>query len=167
MNWDAIGAVAEIVGLVVVIASLIYVGKQIGQNNEMMRAESRNAIHEGHRQELFAVVQNPNLWRGFTNEDLDDDSIRLNMWLTACLRSREHEWFQLQSGALDQTAWDSYSGVIPIVLASDRARAWWDATKPAFDDEFVKSVDETLDDEVLNATHQRQQSALESHSQQS
>jgi len=160
MNWDAIGAIAEIIGVLAVVASLVYVAKQLGQNTDMMRAESRNAIHHGHQQELFTVVQHPDVWRGFSNEELDDDGVRLNMWLTACLRSREHEWFQLQHGALDQTAWDSYSGAVPIVLASERARAWWEASMSAFDREFVRAVNDLLDDESLNATHRRQLDAI-------
>ena len=32
MNWDAIGAVGEIIGAVVVIVTLLYVAKQIRQN---------------------------------------------------------------------------------------------------------------------------------------
>ena len=43
MNWDAIIAVAEIAGVIVVIASLIYVGVQIKQNTAIARA---TIVHE-------------------------------------------------------------------------------------------------------------------------
>jgi hypothetical protein len=33
MNWDAIGAIAGIIGVGLVIISLVYVGVQIGQSN--------------------------------------------------------------------------------------------------------------------------------------
>ena len=43
MNWDAISAVAEVIGVIAVIASLIYVGLQIRQNTTIARA---NIVHE-------------------------------------------------------------------------------------------------------------------------
>jgi hypothetical protein len=43
MNWDAVIAVSEIIGVVAVIASLIYVGAQIRQNTDIARA---TIVHE-------------------------------------------------------------------------------------------------------------------------
>ena len=40
MNWDAVGAVAEMVGAVAVVVSLIYVGAQIRQSNRLSRADT-------------------------------------------------------------------------------------------------------------------------------
>jgi len=43
MNWDAVGAISEIVGVVAIIASLIYVAIQIRQNTDIARA---TIVHE-------------------------------------------------------------------------------------------------------------------------
>ncbi len=43
MNWEAAGAIAEILGVIAVIGSLIYVGRQINQNTDIARA---NMVHE-------------------------------------------------------------------------------------------------------------------------
>jgi hypothetical protein len=43
VNWEAISAIAEVVGVIAVIASLIYVGLQVKQNTEIARA---NIVHE-------------------------------------------------------------------------------------------------------------------------
>ncbi len=43
MNWEAVGAIAEILGVIAVIGSLIYVGRQINQNTQIARA---NIVHE-------------------------------------------------------------------------------------------------------------------------
>ena len=129
MTLDQFANYAEIFGLLLVIASLVYVAQQLRQNANMVRAESRNAIHHSKQQEIFSVLQNPDVWRGMTGQELDDESIRHSMWLTASLRGREHEWFQFQSGALDESSWKSYSTAIPLVLKSERSRAWWGATK--------------------------------------
>ena len=38
MNWDAIGAIAELLGAVGVIASLVYLATQIRHSRDQMRA---------------------------------------------------------------------------------------------------------------------------------
>lgn len=38
MNWEAIGAVAEVCGAVAVIVTLVYLAVQVGQNNRLMEA---------------------------------------------------------------------------------------------------------------------------------
>ena len=153
MPLDQYAAIAEIVGVILVIASLIYVARQLRQNTEMLIAESRNSIIQQHMQELFSLVENPDIWRGISGQDLDDESVRLNNWLTAFSRAREHEWFQFKHRALDEASWASYSRAIPIVLSSDRAKAWWEAFRPGFDNEFAERVDELLQDETLNALY--------------
>ena len=49
MNWEAIGAVGEILGALAVFASLIYLARQIRQNTQMMKSTVR--------QQLAAVSQ--------------------------------------------------------------------------------------------------------------
>lgn len=40
MNWDAIGAIAEVVGVIAVVLSLIYVGFQVRQNTAQLRQDN-------------------------------------------------------------------------------------------------------------------------------
>jgi len=160
MTLELYASIAEIIGVILVIASLIYVARQLRQNAEMMRAESRNAIQNSKQRELFTIVQNPDIWRGFTGEDLDDESIRLSTWLVASLRAREHEWFQFRHGVLDESAWRSYSTAIPIVLASERSRAWWSGMKPVYDKGFAKIVDELLEDKSLSESGKKEADAM-------
>jgi len=42
MNWDAIGAVGEILGALAVFASLIYLALQIKQNTQSLRASAKH-----------------------------------------------------------------------------------------------------------------------------
>ncbi len=46
MNWDAIGAIADIVGVVLVIVSLVYLAMQVRQSNQMALAESERELLE-------------------------------------------------------------------------------------------------------------------------
>ena len=64
MTLEQWAYLAEIIGVILVIASLIYVAQQLRQNTEMMRAESRNAVHHSKQQELFTLMKYPEVWAG-------------------------------------------------------------------------------------------------------
>ena len=51
MNWDAIGAIAELLGAIGVIASLIYLATQIRQSREQM-GENTRALRAGTYQDF-------------------------------------------------------------------------------------------------------------------
>ena len=40
MNWDAISAIAEVVGVIAVVVSLVYVGLQVRQNTQQLRHDN-------------------------------------------------------------------------------------------------------------------------------
>jgi hypothetical protein len=153
MTLEQYAYLAEIVGVMFLIASLVYVGRQLQQNTEMMRAESRNSIQHNHQQEILTPVQYPEIWRGFTGEELSDEMIRVNGFLISSLRSREHEWIQYRNGALDKTSWTAFSKAIPLVLSSKHARSWWAATKTIYDTQFANMVDGMLEKENLQSVH--------------
>ena len=45
MNWDAIGAIAELLGAIGVIASLVYLATQIRHSREQMQENTRGPIY--------------------------------------------------------------------------------------------------------------------------
>ena len=160
MTLEQYAYIAEIIGVIFLIASLIYVGRQLHQNTETMRAESRNSIQHNHQQEILTPAHYPEIWRGFTGEELSDEKVRVNMWLTSSLRSREHEWIQYKNGALDKVAWEAFSKAIPLVLSSQPARLWWEASRVIYDPQFASGVDKLLEKENFQSVHVNQAAAL-------
>ena len=162
MTLEQYAYLAEIVGTFLIIASLVYVGRQLHQNTEMMKADSRNSIQQNHQQEILMNAHYPEIWRGFTLEEMPDQEIRVSMWLTASIRSREYEWIQYQNGALDGKSWEAFSKAIPLVLSSTKAQSWWNASRPIFDPEFANVVDELLTEHDFHSVHINQVNALAS-----
>ncbi len=66
MNWDAIGAVGEVVGGVAVIATLLYLAVQIRQNAQSVRNAASLSVNEG-----LAEI----------NRRLSNDSEFADLWL--------------------------------------------------------------------------------------
>ena len=58
MNWDAIGAIGDLVGGVAVIVSLVYVGLQMRQGNKISKSESLREL-ASEAKELFLWWSDP------------------------------------------------------------------------------------------------------------
>ena len=59
MNWDAIGALAELVGAIGVIASLAYLASQIRQNTNAMRGTAHESSVARNTQYALAIGSSP------------------------------------------------------------------------------------------------------------
>lgn len=94
MNWEAIGAAAELLGAIGVIATLVYLARQINQNTSTVRASAASSLTEANNSLSALLAQDAEINRLF--------------W--ACLRDRDSlsEAEQLRSDALIAT----YLGVI-------------------------------------------------------
>ena len=53
MNWEAIGAVGEIVGALGVLATLVYLATQIRENSRILGAASLQSVLDGPRDRYF------------------------------------------------------------------------------------------------------------------
>ena len=77
MNWEAIGAISEVVGAIAVVLSLIYVATQIKQNTAASRSQSINQINSQYGALMSQVAMNGDLaqiYRKATDgEALDPD----------------------------------------------------------------------------------------------
>jgi len=56
VNWDAIGASAEVIGVVTILLSLIYVAVQIRQSNKIAQGEAERDLHHHWMQGLESLV---------------------------------------------------------------------------------------------------------------
>ena len=65
MNWEALGAIGELIGAVGVIASLIYVGLQVRQNTRSMRAATYDSLVRSNGEWLAPLIQDAGLAASF------------------------------------------------------------------------------------------------------
>jgi hypothetical protein len=152
MNWEAIGAIGEIVGAIAVVITLLYLSKQIVHSNLSARAQTRAATMQMAQNELHLVVQDPSLCAAWTKPELSfEDRVKLNYWLVACLKQRESEWISHRDGIIDDETFQAYSGVTTVVLGTERTRRWWEVQKDhgAMDPGFVRFVDKMLESAPL------------------
>ena len=147
MSLDQIANLAEIIGVTLVIASLIYVAKQLRQNTDAINAQTRQAVLVAAQAELFAVMENPDLVISIIRTELltPEEHIRLNSWLFAAFRAREFAWLQYKNGVIDETQWKTEIGVIQFIFDSQRLRDWWTTIgRVPYGTDFVDFVDSVI-----------------------
>jgi hypothetical protein len=106
MNWDAIGAIGEIVGAVAVLITLIYLAMQIRQNSDMQRAQTYQQMdHERgsyHRMAMENKEFRDALANAFSRQPLTLDEQRILYWFTVSqLRAYDNELYQHSNGMIE------------------------------------------------------------------
>ena len=138
--------IAELISLAVITCTLVFIAIQVKQSADTMRSESRQAQINLDLALVSRIVEFPTIGRAFSQSETPtfEEKTQLMFWMIGQLRTREHEWLQYKSGALDKETWESYRGVIFFVLGTPRSRAFWDLTKAYFNPDFVKMVDDMM-----------------------
>jgi len=166
MNWDAIGAIAELLGAIGVIASLVYLATQIRQSREQLSQNTR-AVRANTYQESLLLRDNALLpvafdsatarlvLRGFAGqEELDaEEALRFNLWMTTVMSNIENTHYQLRVGFLEEERWDVHRHRMRELLTSPGGADWWrtSAFRRGASSEFVALVEEILGEEAEGA----------------
>ena len=147
MNWEAISALAQIFGVIVVVITLIYLAAQVRQGNLFAKSQARQRMIEQAQSELYAQMADPSIpYANVKGGPLtEEEQAKLSLFLVSFMRQREWEWFQYQDGVIGEDVYRSYHEVITIHLGTRRGQKWWKALgRFAFNAEFVSEVDRLL-----------------------
>ena len=152
MDWNAVSAIAEWVGIVFIVVSLIYVARQIHQNTEMVRAatelETGRMWSELHAQ----VAHSPDIvdiWdKGHTNPDeLNPTEKRRFIWFVAeYFFMVENMFRQRQSGFLGEASWMQHRQAIAGLLLNPLLARWWVTGVSPFSNEFVANINQAREE---------------------
>lgn len=144
INWDAIAAIGELVAALAVIFSLIYVGKELAQNNRNQRLAAYQTHNEAFRANIALAATYPETWvAGLANyPNLSaSENARFGFIIHASFRHIEQNYLLSREGVLDEAA--AYKNIRQIcsLCTYPGAMHWWRARKMHFDDDFVAKAD--------------------------
>ena len=146
MNWDAIGAIGEILGASAVFASLIYLAIQIRTQNRESRLSAMHEISVGLRDlmaKFGAHDMAPTVLRA--NEDYDqltdEEALRFVTLCGAYFLAWEEAFVQHQEGRLADRSWNSLSMYYANGMGMLGVRRSWASRKKYFNNDFVEFVD--------------------------
>ena len=132
MNWDAIGAIAELVGAVGVVASLLYVATQVRHGTRASAAEAKLETARLLHTFIDSLIDKPELNDLFLRGIADLDSLSRDEYLRFSNLSLKAFWFfsaghfQFRTGTLSENDFHEIRAVLRYWLRGPGCRAWWD-----------------------------------------
>ena len=148
MNWEAAGAIGEIVGAIGVIASLLYVARQVGVSNKASAIESKLAISRMHSDFIGSLIQNPELddilFEGISGSDSlsERDSRRFSNMALQAFTFFSAGYFQLEAGTMDSEEWSESEAIIQFWLNGRGGKDWWKKVgRKRFSSRFISYID--------------------------
>lgn len=157
MNWDAIGAVAELVGAVGVVASLAYLALQIHQNTEhidfntrAIRASTFQNFSNSFGEFEDLLLENSKLGQawiaGLTEGELLEHSqqILFNNLAHKFFRMYEALYLQYEAGLVERTLFESAHRFPDELIERPGLRAYWERNRRRYADSFARFISERV-----------------------
>jgi len=145
VNWDAVGAIGEILGAIAVMLTLIYLAKQVAETKRAIRRQASNDVNNMFNDVHHVIASSPGLTSALEKLEKGD----------AISRS---EWHQVRSMFLAQmnafenlyTHAEHADDFVGMGEARDMTRAYldepyvmdlWEENKVYLSDNFIKFVE--------------------------
>lgn len=151
MNWDAVAAVAELIGVLAVVASLLYLAKQVKDANILNRTNTYREIQRGITAQAnitFAPENSKLILKGFKDFELlkPEEKISFEHLLGNIFQYAEDSWNSarvnlLRSESVETWSWYLRNRIFP----HKGARQWWDTMKFDYGSDFREWIDSIVD----------------------
>jgi hypothetical protein len=131
MNWDAIGAIAELLGAIGVIASLVYLATQIRESHEQMRAATYQQLQQQIAESMNWQSHSPEIEQatrlGIANfkQLSEEDAHRFFVWAGGVLMACENAYYQYRIGMLDDDRWRVQRSIVQGMFSAPGVAQWW------------------------------------------
>jgi len=142
MNWEAVGAIGEILGALGVIASLLYLATQIRHATRASRAAAGETAIRSFRDILTPVFADPDLVQLYPRLWLDattysgPDRDRAFLIMFQVMKASESIHFHYLNGMLDPGTWQGWSSLLVNHVNTAGFQTYWaergDIYSPAF-----------------------------------
>ena len=155
MSLGAWAAIAEIIGALAVVVTLVYLAVQVRHSKEALDANTKairgQAISDVTRnvqEHMHMVVQGQDMATALQKLASDDsldphNALLMDFFLTAVFVARQNEYFQWKQGLLDESVFRSLHHIIFSVLETQGGQNWWQHEgQRLVAPEFVEFVDQ-------------------------
>ncbi len=143
MNWEAIGAIGEILGATAVLVTLLYLAAQIRQNTKSATTATYESAMSAFTQSNMTVAGNPNLASIMVRGSIDPDSLDPEeaYRYSTTMRAYANQWLKqlrlYEQGALSARDWERLAQEAAQVLATPGGKLFR-AGNHVFDDVYAE-----------------------------
>jgi hypothetical protein len=152
VNWEAIGAVAEMIGSLAVLATLVYLAFQIRQASRIAKSTSTNQARAGVSDTLSAISGDTEAVNTYTKGMVDPDSlalhekVRFDLIIFQTLRVTETAFYEYKEGLISAELWESQWRGERKILTTKGGRESWLRQRDLVSTTFMEWVNEHLPD---------------------
>lgn len=154
MNWEALGAIAELVGSLAVVATIGYLVVQIRQSTKFAQIDAAQQLRAGMNDVLRGISDNTESLRvyekGLTDPSALDRSerIRFDLIVLQMLRVAESLYLHFDDGFLSDESWDSTLAALLVVLSTEGGQQSWRRQGGHMSASFRKDLDSKIREAV-------------------
>jgi hypothetical protein len=136
MNWDAIGAIAELLGAIATVATLLYLAVQIRRNSAVGRATGTTAVSAQNFEWSLRIAEDADLNRIYFDGLADPAALdpsersRFDMALGAYTTFAEQAYYLAEEGALNDDFWKTHQATLRWVVKQPGFRDYREARLP-------------------------------------
>jgi hypothetical protein len=148
--FEQIYYVTQIISVVAVVISLIYVGKQVKQNTQAVKNSTLQNISENQLNIHGLLAAHGDLadivFKAATGQGSDrgTEKFRFTAWMHTAMRSLENAFYQHREGALDDRNWRSLCRQYGPILHSHLNAQYWQERSFIYSEEFRDFVQNEL-----------------------
>jgi hypothetical protein len=149
MNWDALSAVADVIGVVLVVVSLIYLAIQVRQSNQMALAESERELLENWANAVAGISHDDRTTDIFLR-GLDDfeslsnlEKTRFSVIMQRLINTYISAVRMDAKSLVDSKEVNIFGDICFALILTPGGRQWWDITGPYFTvhEQFNERID--------------------------
>lgn len=149
--------IAEIIGAVAIVLSLIFVGFQLNDNAKATRSATATATIESMSSWYAGLGQSDQASTNFLNSIEDPDGQTREQWFQFVMNFHgfflnvQSSYYLVEEGTLDLEIRDSLTAVIAGVKDQPGFHQYWEQRRDIFFPEFQNYVDAILASEMVNS----------------
>jgi hypothetical protein len=150
MNWDAIGAVGEIIGALAVMVSVIYLAAQVKKQTTESRLAATRELSTSYQTILVSCFGDKELSALYLkathnyDELPRDDRFRITFYIHSVMRMFEQHFVHIQKQNVEQIFVDSINLSFEEWLTFPGIQRWWDLSSDMFEPQFREHVDKMI-----------------------
>jgi hypothetical protein len=149
MNWDALGAIGEVIGALAVIFTLVYLARQMQQTTRALRLNTVNAVTE-ELQAMFSLLASDKeltdiiIEAGQGTDLTSEGRVRYYTFTSNLIRIYENAYLQKQEGTIHDAHWTGITRMMIDYTDMPSFPIYWRDRRHWISDEFADYMDKEI-----------------------
>lgn len=149
MDWNAVDAIGSILGAIAVIVTLIYLSKQVKDQNRALRTNIRDSAFQQLQQWNYSLISEPSLsavfQKGLSSADwrnlAEQDRARLVHTMYSFFKMFENIYLHSLDPTIGPDLWDRNKEILIVYASQPGAQYYLQLRRQTFDTRFMQFID--------------------------